>query len=334
MKYKHRVPIARQKLSVNLQALFSQEGVNIEIPKPFGAAEVIIRRSKGTDIKLQTYLPSKVKKKLRTLIVFPGCGSEGNEMAHIARRFQKKGFFVFTATYSAGAFEDQDYKNYTISQMVKDIKEVIDYVYNHVLVDEKEIYVMGHSLGSFSSLLYLARHKDRRVRAIIGISPVIDIIEVGFNHAVAMAETEFAHFANFLKIIIRLIKHFIKDIIFRIWRFFGKLTVIKKNNKWVTLSVKFLEDILLHHHKEKVLEDLQSLEHPVLVLHGADDQWVSFKNVLEIYEKIHPEIRAVSILKDVGHFLLDNESVDHLTESVDKWIEANKDNGPRLFSDG
>jgi alpha-beta hydrolase superfamily lysophospholipase len=332
MKYLHRVPLANQKQFVNLQALFSHEMVNIEIPKPFGAAEVLIRRSKGSDIKLHSYLPSKINKKLRTLVIFPGCGSEGSEMAHIAHRFQKKGFFVFSATYSAGAFEDQDFKNYTISQMLKDIKEVIDYVYNHVLVDKKEIYVIGHSLGSFSSLLYLSRHKDKRVRAVIGISPVIDIIDVGFNHAVAVAETEFENIADFLKGIIYFIKGLVKDIIFRVWRFFGKITIVKKNNKWVTLSVKFLEDILHHHKKEKVLEDLKSLEHPVLLLLGAKDQWVRFNNVLEIYNKMRPEIKAISVVKDVGHFLLDNEGIDNLTEVVDKWIEANKDNGPSLFS--
>lgn len=332
MKYLHRVPLASQKQSVNLQALFSQERVNIEIPKPFGAAEVIIRRGKGRDIKLHTYLPDKVFKKLRTLIIFPGCGSEGAEMAHIAQRFQKMGFFVFTATYSAGAFEDQDFKNYTISQMVEDIKEVIDYVYSHVLVDKKEIYIMGHSLGGLSSLLYLARHKDKRVRAVIGMSPVIDIIEVGFNHAIALVESKFSKLAFFMKGIICLLKDFIKAIIFRIWKLFGKFAILKKNKKWITLSVKFLEDMLLYHRKEKVLEDLQSLEHPVLLLHGADDQWVSFKNVLEVYEKIHPEIRAISVLKGVGHFLVDNKEIDELTEAVDKWIEANKNHTPRLFS--
>ncbi|MBU0686782.1 MAG: alpha/beta hydrolase [Candidatus Margulisbacteria bacterium] len=294
--------------------------VRIAFSKDSNSQRFIIERKDGRDIEVELHLPKGVAGKIKSMVIFPGCAGDSNDMTNIAQSFVKKGFAAWTVDFSVGETESQDFEDYTISQLVKDVKDVVDYVYNHESVDQAQLYIAGHSFGSFSSLLYLARSQDERIKGAIGICPVVDIFEVGFNHTAKLLE-KLHHFGRILRVWMWRTKRLLKKAAFFFWRLTGKMFVLKKNGKWVYLTRKFMKDILHVNSREKVMKELSQIKQPCLLLYGDQDPWVSHEHVQEIGDNISADNKNVIALEDEGHMPLGQAGADKILRKTITWLE-------------
>ena len=220
--------------------------------KPNNVYHVIVPRENDREIKLDLYLPPKIKGKNKTIILYPGCTVQGYEMTNIAESFVDKGYYVWVVDFSVGEVESHTFCHFTISQLVKDVKDVIDFVYSQHFVDKDNLIIAGHSFGAFSSLLYLARHKEKRIKAVISICPVIDVVEIGLNHFRQIAHKA-QSLERVLKVLIWKARRILRNLVFLGWKLFGKFLFIIKNGKKVFLSREFLDDILKHNHNNPLI---------------------------------------------------------------------------------
>ncbi|MFA6169707.1 MAG: alpha/beta hydrolase [Candidatus Margulisiibacteriota bacterium] len=279
------------------------------LPRPSNIRRFTIEKKKGRVIQLDLHQPKEPAPKAPTIIIFPGCAGNSYDLINIARRFAADGFLAWTVDYSVGDVARHDFSEYTISELVADISLVVDFVHQFSGVDQEQLFIAGHSFGSFSSFLYAARNHDPRIKAVIGICPVYDVVELGFNHFNELTQ-KFARLGQHLRIFAKRSKRQIKKVVFFFWRLTGKLFVIKRNGSWAVLTKVFLDDIIGVNSREKVLGDIAGIEQPCLLLYGENDPWISEANVEEIYADIKNDHKAMKVLKGEGHLPLDKKGAD------------------------
>lgn len=284
-------------------------GHHFVLPHPSNLRRFTIEKKKGRAIQLDLHQPLKSTPKAPTIILFPGCAGNSNDLINIARRFAADGFLAWTVDYSVGDVARQDFSEYTISELVVDVSLVVDFVHQFSGVDQAQLFIAGHSFGSFSSFLYAARNHDPRIKAVIGICPVYDVVELGFNHFNELTQ-KFTRLGRHLRIFAKRSKRQLKKVVFFFWRLTGKLFVIKRNGSWAVLTKVFLDDIIGVNSREKVLGDIAGIEQPCLLLYGENDPWISEDNVLEIYADIKNDHKAMKVLKGEGHLPLDEKGAD------------------------
>jgi|GEM_PF-3977336 len=318
-----RVKEVEEVITVDYDS-FGLSHLHYVIPKPHNVRELTVPRQDDRELKLELFLPCPEKKsmaKTKTMVLFPGCTVQGYEMSNIAERFAKQGFVVWVVDFSVGEVESHSFCHYTISQLIKDVKDVIDFVYAHPYTDKKNIFMAGHSFGAFSSLLYLARHDEKRIKAAIGICPVVDVVEVGINHIQQIVHKA-PRWERVLRVWVWKARRILRNIAFFAWKACGKFEFIVKNGKKVFLSREFLYDIIKHNNKEKVMRELSKIRVPCLLLHGEDDPWVKLENVKEIYETICSSAKHLLIMKDVGHLPLDRLGAEQIITKALPWLES------------
>ncbi|MBU0629578.1 MAG: alpha/beta hydrolase [Candidatus Margulisbacteria bacterium] len=298
------------------------------LPRPSNVCRYHLNGQNNKTIHLDLHPPAEIKDKHRTIIILPGCGGNSVDMVNIARRFSREGYLAWTVDYAVGDVCREDFDDYTISELIVEIKVIIDFVCEHELVDKQHIYIAGHSFGGFSSVLYLARSHDPRITAVIGICPVFDVVEIGFNHFYRLAD-KFSSWGRLLKLIVKKAKNKIIKLAFFIWGATGKLLVIKKNGHWMRLTRKFMDDIVKVNNHDAVLRDIARVDQPCLFLYGENDPWISVSNVKEVYKDLSAGRKAIGVLEKEGHLPIDELGAEEICERTISWLEHNYSLAPR-----
>ena len=301
------------------------------LPRPSNVRRYHLKGQNDKTIYLDLHPPAKLKDKHKTIIILPGCGGNSIDMVNIARRFSRDGYLAWTVDYAVGDIYGDDFDDYTISELIIEIKLIIDFVYEHELVDKEHLYIAGHSFGGFSSVLYLARSRDQRISAVIGICPVFDVVEIGFNHFYKLADN-FSGWGRLLKLIVKRAKNKLKKLVFFIWGATGKLFVIKKNGRWMRLTRKFMNDIVEVNNHDAVLRDIARIEQPCLFLYGENDPWISVSNVKEVYKDHSAGRKAIGVLAKEGHLPIDELGAEEICERTISWLEHNYHLTPQVTS--
>ncbi len=312
--------ILEQVETIDYDPIGFSSHIHLVIPKPNNEFDIFIPRKGDREIKLELFVPHQFKGKTKTIILFPGCTVQGFEMANVAERFVDQGFIVWVVDFSVGEIESHSSCHYTISQLVKDVKDVIDFVYNHAFVDKDNLFIAGHSFGAFSSLLYMARYNEQRVRAVIGICPVVDVVEVGLNHIRKVIHKS-PRWERLLRVWMWKARRGLKNTAFFLWKLFGKLEIIIRNGKRVSLGREFLKDLIEHNSKETVMRELASIRTPCLLLHAENDPWVSLENVQEIYDAICSSVKNLCVLKGVDHLPMDEMGAERILSKTLPWLD-------------
>lgn len=107
-----------------------------------------------------------------------------------ARHFTELGYAVFRFDFGGCGESDGDYSQITVSKQLKEVQTVLDFVSQLEQIDEKNITLIGHSLGGAISSLTAAN--DSRIKQLILWSPVAkpfeDITGITGEQAVTIAK--------------------------------------------------------------------------------------------------------------------------------------------------
>ncbi len=219
------------------------------------------------------------------IIMVHGSGGEGleEEFEDIANNLCKNGYTVLRFLF--GGYEKNDLVNLTISGEISDLKFAIDFLESKNINKEK-IGIVAQSLGCVISILL----NDKRVKAMVTLAPLINLRK-SFE------------------------KEFGKDRI-RELETFGYTTVIsKRTNRKRKFGANFWNEVKEIDKISK--EQIKAINCPLLIIHGTDDDTVSYKESETIFKwanepkqlKLiengrHVTIRDPEIRKDVSKYIL------------------------------
>ena len=136
--------------------------------------KIITIRSGEHNLSGALHLPEYRKEAIPLLIFVHGfVGSKVGEhrlFIKAARYFTERGYGVFRFDFSGCGESDGDYAGVTVTNQLKEVQDVVDYLSSIRGIDKLRITLVGHSLGGAVASLTAA--SDTRIKQLILWSPV------------------------------------------------------------------------------------------------------------------------------------------------------------------
>ena len=190
---------------------------------------------------------------------------------------------------SGGNFSDL-----TIPKMQQTIEDVYDYCKALPMVDGSKLGLMGHSLGGYNALLFAATHQQSGalprpvVKAVVSISSP-------------------AHYNNTVQPIFGTTREN--------WEKAGIASVPNTDGK--PLSLKF--DYLKSFESFPLMDRLDRLTVPTLIVHGNKDGVVPFSQANELFEKITAP-KKLAAIDGADHGFSQSNSSNQVSEAMVDWF--------------
>ncbi len=229
------------------------------------------RKSDNLAILLPGYLDSKDYPHLIDL------ADDLNQIGHTVVRFDP------TGTWES----EGDISEYTISQQLEDIKNVLEYMLQQH--QYKKILLGGHSRGGFVSILYAAQ--DSRISTVLGLMPPSALIKTVDDEKIEEWKKNGFRFS------------------FR---------EIPGTNKEKEFKVPYSN---IEEAKQfDVLEAVKKLHIPVILVTGEFDDVVLPEDVRKIYDNAN-EPKKFIVIKDVDHdYRQKTEDIEKVNKEIIKFI--------------
>ena len=136
--------------------------------------KMITIRSGENNLSGALHLPEYKKETIPLLIFVHGfVGSKVGEhrlFVKAARYFTQQGYGVFRFDFSGCGESDGDYASVTLTNQLKELQHVIDYLSKIRGIDKQRITLVGHSMGGAVASLTAAN--DQRINQLVLWSPV------------------------------------------------------------------------------------------------------------------------------------------------------------------
>lgn len=190
----------------------------------------------------------------------------------------RAGFVCLRFDFTGHGESGGSFKEFTISQEVRDVRSAIEFMKKSGVVDEKRIALVGFSLGASVSLLTSVKEKIKCVAEIAGIARLEDFIRSKFS-----------------------------DYQISEWKRRGYIQF----HNFDELSVDVLNDI----HRHDVLPSVKDIKCPLLIVHGTHDSIIPFENAREIFNHAN-DPKRLELIDDAEHFFPNEKHREQLYEVV------------------
>ncbi len=201
-------------------------------------------------------------------------------LLELAKRLNERGYLVVRFDPTGVWESDGDISDYTITQYLKDIENVLKYMLQQK--DYKHILLGGHSRGGQMSILYAAR--DPRISSVIGIMPSAGPIKGKKRED---------------------------------WKktgYFGKRDLPFDREKIIEFNVPF--NHVLDRDQYDAFGDIKKIKVPIILVAGELDELVPPEEVKKLYANANQPKKFIPIPK-IGH---DYRFNDDEVELVNKKI--------------
>ena len=234
-----------------------------------------------------------------TAIIMHGLGGF-KEQLHIqvfAKTFKKSGYAVvtFDTTNSIGESGGK-FENATITNYYQDLEDVINWTEKQPWF-KKPLILCGHSLGGFSAAFYVENYPSK-IFAVAQISPFVS----GELSAEAHNRFEPKEFAK--------------------WRKSG--WQIKESSSKPGVVKKLPWSHMENRMKYSLLEKIDKLKIPVLLIVGERDTSIPPEHVQILYDKIPSLQKEIHIIKGAPHTFKDGKHLRQIEEIFLSWIKKLK----------
>lgn len=230
--------------------------------------KVLLKNSEGLKLASIIHYPNKDQQYPAVIILHGFMGhKEEAHLEELAKTLAKNGFVAIRFDCSGlgesgGIFE----KDYSMSNYLKDIKSVYDYLRKLKFVNKNKIGIAGHSMGGMLSIIFASQYPE--VSVCVAISPPTMMIMV-----------------NWIKLVIEE------------WRRVGWIfEVLSRDGSRIKIPFSFIQDA----NKFNVLNFVQKIHSPFLLVLGLADDAVSPNNSRKIF-KIANEPKELLELAGVGY---------------------------------
>ena len=245
--------------------------------------KISFKSNKGYLLKGVLHIPSG-KGLFPAVILLHGLSSnyEDKLIKSTALKLEKEGVIALRFSLSGHKPSGGSYKDITVSQFVKDVKNAINFLSKKSIVRKKRIAIMGHSIGGVTALLVASKFY-KQLNSVVSVSAFVDV-----------------------KLLIELNQE--KGEI-NIGRDYFKLWDLK-------VTKKHFEDKLYKNNK-KIISDIHL---PILIIHGDKDKTVKVKDARTIYSLLE-QPRGLKVIKGGNHNFTNSYHLDQLVDLTIKWFK-------------
>ena len=195
------------------------------------------------------------------------------------------GFVCLRFDFTGHGESKGSFRDFTISQSIRDVKSAIDTLKASGIVDEKRIAIVAHGIGASVALLVASQESIKALVEISGIARLEDFISSRFS------------------------EHQIKE-----WKRRGFIQF----HDFDELSVEILKDAERH----DILASTGKLKCPLLIVHGTDDTSIPFENAREIF--YHAKVqKTFELIEGADHFFRNQEHREQLYGLIVDFLNVN-----------
>ena len=187
--------------------------------------------------------------------------------------------------------ELDDFRQNTIAQELNDIQTVVDYCVTELRIPHTGIYLFGHSLGAFVSLIYIL--SGGPAQAVIAFAPPLHILSKLKEEMVREDPDGIVLYSEGLEAELK-------------------------------IGTAFLKDYETNAEKYDILKNISKLSMPLKLIHFKDDRTVSYEESKKIYNAAPKDFVTLDIFNGGSHSLiqddgkLDLRNIERLLEVVCK----------------
>lgn len=248
---------------------------------------------KNRDDKKIAVIVEENPKQKGLVFVMHGLGGfkEQKQIQTFARVFWEKGFSTIrfdarnTIGESEGSIEDA-----TISSYYQDLEDVVNWAKTQKFY-QQPFYLIGHSLGGICTALYAQKH-SKNVMALAPISTVVS------------GKLSFRDYDK-------------KEL--KKWERTGWL--VQESNSKPGVIKRISWNHMLDRLKYNLLENVQKLTMPTLLIIGNKDKEVSQKAQKILFSKL-PGQKELHIIKDAEHTFRSPKHLTEIKKIIKKWIDG------------
>ena len=197
----------------------------------------------------------------------------------------RAGFVCMRFDFTGHGESKGSFRDFTITQEIRDVKNAVELLKTSGVVNEKKIFLIGHSLGASVAILAASEEKIKAVVAISGIARLDDFISSKFS------------------------EHQIAE-----WKRKGYVQFYDFDE----LSTELLKDI----EKHDILSAAGRLKCPLLIMHGTDDTSVPSENAKEIFYHAK-DIRKLELIEGADHRFTAPAHREELISMITGFLAAN-----------
>lgn len=189
---------------------------------------------------------------------------------------------------------DGNYEDATVTNYYEDLEDVIKWAESQPWYKEP-FYLIGHSLGGFSTALFAERHLGK-VKGLAPISPMVS----GKLSEDAHKEFDLESYEE--------------------WKKTGWWIKESKSRPGAIKKLKWshMEDRLQY----DLLPEAQLLTMPVLLITGGKDLTTPPKHVEELFKAIPHGIKINDVIPDAGHTFREPKHLDEIKKMIMNWIAS------------
>lgn len=265
--------------------------------------------SEGIKIYYQCWLPEGEPKAV--VMIEHGLAEHGGRYLNVANQLVPAGFAVYAVDqYGHGKSDGARVfipRFEVFSEILKSFFDLIRAEY-----PDKKIFLLGHSMGSLISACYLLRHQDDLAGAVLtgvftrtpdNITPLTVSLSKVLSKLVPKAGVT-AIDAAAVSRDPEVVEAYDNDpLVYR-----GKVTA--------RLGAETLRGF------QKISEEQQKIELPILLMQGTEDKLVNPENAQALYDNISSEDKTLKYYQDYYHEVFNDLGKEQVLEDLQAWLEA------------
>jgi lysophospholipase len=255
-----------------------------------------------------TYVREWVSDKNKAnIVIIHGVGEHSGRYVETAEKLFDLGFNIYTGDLTGHGLSD-GLKVYIES--VDDYMDNVDFFISRVLND-KPMFILGHSMGGLIVLYYMLFNKERNIRGIIASSPYIkDKIKIpAIKYYVG--KTAAAIFPK-----LKIESGLKGEMVCR-----DKAIVLQYDNDELNCSkVTARWFVEVEKARYKLLEQQTNFDTPCLILQAGEDLAVDANGVQQFYQTISSQDKEFVLYDNFYHEILNDPEKYKVIEKINQWI--------------
>lgn len=258
----------------------------------------------GTKLFLKVESPHRMKAAL--LIVHGLCEHQGR-YDHLSNRLVQQGFGVYRFDHRGHGQSDGPrvfYDDYT--QIFEDVNAVVDLI--QAEHPQLPVYLIGHSMGGYAVALFGSHFPEKCSGYVFSGALTRNLAEVGNQLPEGLDPHQY--FPNELG------SGICSD---------PSVVEAYANDPLVEKQISAGLFYSLRHGIDWLKENARRFEDPVLILHGAKDGLVDFRDSMEFFKDIDSDDKTLKIYSRLQHEIFNETTKNEVLDDVLFWLEKQVD---------
>ena len=196
----------------------------------------------------------------------------------------------------------------TLDDFTEDLRQFVEIAKIESLCDE--VFVMGHSMGGLTALIFSMKYGDR-IKGVIASAPVLRLVKPpsGIKAGIVdLFSRLFPRFTTPNRIPFGYLSHDLK------------LVEETKNDRYSQRILSFRLFTEMERGMKYALENAAAIRVPILLLHGTGDKVIDLSGTKDFYDRIVFRDKEIKLYDGLYHELLRETERQEIIDYILNWI--------------